>query len=298
MSSNLPPVTIAIPFYNAEQTLIDAVRSVFAQTHQAWELILLNDGSTDRSLELAKLVQDPRVRVYSDGKNKRLAARLNQITRMATHSYIARMDADDLMAPERIERLLRILHDSSTYDLASCATYSIGARGELNGWRGWEVTEYTFHGLLTKTQRFLHAGLVARKNWYERNSYDESLQVGQDTELWLRASKGGDFRAVSVAEPLYMYREEGNVTKHKLLAAYRMERNRIAPLIDSGLSRSLFNAKSLAKSAMVRVMSRAGLLGHLLERRNSDVVDNVLLKRYQTACERIASTRIPGIEDE
>ena len=66
MTSSLPPVSIGLPFFNAERFLIDAVKSVFAQTHQDWELILMDDGSTDRSLEIAKSIRDPRVRVYSD----------------------------------------------------------------------------------------------------------------------------------------------------------------------------------------------------------------------------------------
>lgn len=53
-------VTICIPFYNAQSTLLDAVRSVFAQTHKSWELILIDDGSTDHSLELAQSINDPR----------------------------------------------------------------------------------------------------------------------------------------------------------------------------------------------------------------------------------------------
>jgi len=62
-------ITIGMPFYNAEKYLADAIRSVFAQTYQDWELILMDDGSTDQSLEIAKSVDDPRVRVFSDGKN-------------------------------------------------------------------------------------------------------------------------------------------------------------------------------------------------------------------------------------
>src|SRR5512136_1054483 len=78
-----PRVTVGIPFYNAGQTLADAVRSVFAQTLTDWELILLDDGSTDRGLEFARSIDDPRVRVVSDGRNLRLAARLNQIAEFA-----------------------------------------------------------------------------------------------------------------------------------------------------------------------------------------------------------------------
>ena len=89
-------ITIGIPFYNAEAYLADAIRSVFAQTYEDWELILIDDGSTDNSLAIARSVDDPRVRVYSDGKNKKLASRLNELTQLATYEFIARMDADDV----------------------------------------------------------------------------------------------------------------------------------------------------------------------------------------------------------
>ena len=78
-------ITIAIPFYNAEEYLPDAIRSVFAQTFQDWELLLIDDGSTDASLAIANSVDDERVRVISDGKNKKLAARLNEVTQWAKY---------------------------------------------------------------------------------------------------------------------------------------------------------------------------------------------------------------------
>src|SRR5213082_2006357 len=72
-------VTIGIPFLNARRYLEDAVRSVFAQTHGDWELLLIDDGSTDGSVAVVRHLDDPRVRVLSDGSNRGLSARLNQI---------------------------------------------------------------------------------------------------------------------------------------------------------------------------------------------------------------------------
>ena len=92
-----PLLTVGIPFHNNEKTLLDAIRSIFSQTFQDWELILVDDGSTDDSLKLALSVEDPRVRVLpSDDQNRLLAARLNEITQAARGEFIARMDADDL----------------------------------------------------------------------------------------------------------------------------------------------------------------------------------------------------------
>lgn len=219
------PVTIAIPFYNADKYLADAIRSVFAQTYQNWELILIDDGSTDKSLEIAKSIKDPRVRVLSDGKNKKLAARLNEITQLAQYDYIARMDADDLMHPRRIEIQMEILEKNPELDLVSTGVYSMYNNNELIGIRGNDVDFYDFKSLVLKKKNFVHAALIAKKTWYQRNKYDESLPFAQDRDLWLRASLKNDFRALSIKSPLYFYREEGNVTKRKLLKAYSLERN-------------------------------------------------------------------------
>ncbi|MEK5752755.1 glycosyltransferase family 2 protein, partial [Acinetobacter variabilis] len=72
-------ISIGIPFFNAEKYLEDAIKSVLAQTFQNWELILVDDGSIDRSLEIARSFNDPRIRIIADGHNRRLAYRLNQI---------------------------------------------------------------------------------------------------------------------------------------------------------------------------------------------------------------------------
>nr|WP_314100411.1 glycosyltransferase family 2 protein [Acinetobacter lwoffii] len=289
-------VTIAIPFYNAEETILDAVRSVFAQTHQNWELLLIDDGSSDKSLELVQAINDPRVSVYSDGKNLKLAARLNQIIDLAKYDYIARMDADDLMSPDRIEKLIDILI-SENYDLVSCGTYSIKMNNSYNGYRGNSEEKYNFNGILNKSQKFLHAGLIARKSWYQRNRYNEKISVGQDTHLWLRASKALDFNAKSISDPLYMYREEGNVTSEKLIKAYQVERNFYAPMIDNTLLKYKYISKSWVKTLIVKAMSIFGSLDYLLNRRNKSNIDENLMEYFNTSVQKIHSVKIPGIDD-
>lgn len=291
-------VTICIPFYNAEHTLLDAVRSVFAQTHESWELILIDDGSTDSSLKIAKSIKDSRVKVYSDGKNCKLAGRLNQLVSIAKYDFIARMDADDMMAPDRIETLLGILCMNEDYDLISCGTYSIKNDSSFNGYRGTDEKNYSFEGLLNKSQGFLHAGLIARKSWYERNRYNESLSIGQDSDLWLRAAKAGDFRAISIKEPLYMYREESNVTPKKLLKAYKLERNNHASMINSQPERLKYITKSLLKTGVVKVMNVTGTLDYLLHRRNRKSSSKQDIDLFNNLLEQIYLTKIPGADHE
>lgn len=290
-------VTIAIPFYNAEETILDAVRSVFAQTHENWELLLIDDGSKDKSLELVQQIKDPRVSVYSDGKNLKLAARLNQIVDLAKYDYIARMDADDLMSPDRIEKLINILINEN-YDLVSCGTYSIKMNNSYNGYRGNDEEKYSFEGILNKSQKFLHAGLIARKGWYQRNRYNEQIPVGQDTHLWLSASKALDFNAKSISDPLYMYREEGNVTAKKLIKAYQVERDFYAPMIDNTLFKYKYITKSWLKTLIVKTMSIFGCLDYLLNRRNKSKIDENLIEYFNASLKKINSVKIPGVDNE
>lgn len=287
-------VTIAIPFYNAEDFLPDAIRSVFAQTHKEWELLLIDDGSTDGSLEIARSVNDPRVRVIVDGNNKKLAARLNEVTDLAKYDYIARMDADDLMSPERIARQLRILENNKEIDVISTGVFSVLNDLSLIGSRGQNQNNITFEDLLHKKAGIVHAAVIARKSWYNRNKYDESLSVAQDLDLWLRSSSANDLNVMTIAEPLYVYREEGNVTSNKILRAYTNERRMVLKYATKGRFKLL--AVLRAKSAAVKLISAFGLMGWLLKRRGSLAIEQQVETEYWKVITTIRNTFVPGLK--
>ena len=123
-SSTTPVLTVGLPFYNAQTTLERAIRSVFCQTFADWELILINDGSTDESASIARTVQaDPRVTFIDNATNERLPRRLNQIAELARGEYLARMDADDLMHPARLRRQLEVLQSRPDVDVVGTAMF-------------------------------------------------------------------------------------------------------------------------------------------------------------------------------
>lgn len=136
------PITIGIPFYNAERYLADAIRSIFAQTYQDWELILVDDGSTDASLEIARSVKDKRVRVISDGTNKKLPARLNQIVGEAKYELIARMDSDDMASPRRFDKQLPCFDDLDI-QIVSTGIGLFSDNGNLLGMQGCKKRQLT-----------------------------------------------------------------------------------------------------------------------------------------------------------
>ena len=294
------PITIGIPFYNAEKYFADAIRSVFAQTYQEWDLILIDDGSTDRSLEIARAVNDPRVRVISDGLNKRLPYRLNQIAREAKYDVVGRMDADDLISPTRFEMELEVLNRHPEVDLVTTGICSITNDNRPIGTRcGSPGESITGRNLLFGTNGIVHAAIVARRAWFLRNPYDPSAIRMEDYELWLRAYSKNDFRIHVLGEPLYYYREEENVTAKRILTAYAGQRElykKYGPLWLRRHEVSLVVAKSHCKSLAVRIFSALNRMDILLKRRNKEIEDKESMNFFVDEIDRVLKTKVPGLD--
>lgn len=204
-------VTIAIPVYNADKYLRDAIQSVVNQTYKDWILYLINDGSTDSSLkimqEFASL--DSRIKVINDGCNKGLIARLNQSIVLANSKYYARMDADDIMYLTRIEEQVRFLEKHSGIDLVGSSIMTIDDENNIVG-SGY----YT--GLV---HSFVHPSVMGRTKWFKNNLYAQWPMRAEDKELWLRTSSKSNFYAIG--RPLLFYREFGIPTFKKYYATQK-----------------------------------------------------------------------------
>tara|TARA_R100000935_G_scaffold4427_1_gene10474 strand:+ start:24177 stop:25067 length:891 start_codon:yes stop_codon:yes gene_type:complete len=279
-------VTIGIPFYNAEKYLEGAICSVLAQTHRSWELILIDDGSTDESLEIAKSYEqkDSRIRVLSDGENKKLASRLNQIIREAKYEFIARMDGDDLIPNDRIEKQLNFLLEHPEYDLVSSSLISISNNNELIGLRTYPHKNLTKSDVLLCKSNIVHASIIAKSSWYRRNIYNEATVVAQDYELWLNAIIKDDLNIGFIADYLYYYREEGNVKKNKMLRAYNIQIEAIK-INYKGILTKKDCIKSIVKlqvkKAVVRSFSSLGLMSVIRKNRNKETTPEKVITEYQ-----------------
>ncbi|KND19543.1 hypothetical protein AFK20_10745 [Enhydrobacter aerosaccus] len=197
-------ISVGIPFFNAEQFLSKAIESVISQSYDNWELLLLDDGSNDGSLEIAKRFEqhDNRVKVFSDGKNKGLGARLNELAILSNGEYIARMDADDIMHPKRLETQLQILKDNPSIDVLGTNAYVIDENNLVFGMR------YRENSGMTKVEHFIHPTIMAKKQWFVDNPYDEKAIRIEDAELWYRTKLISNFMMTN--EPLLFYREFGS----------------------------------------------------------------------------------------
>jgi glycosyltransferase involved in cell wall biosynthesis len=288
-------VTIGIPFFNAKRHLTNAVRSVFAQTYTDWELILMDDGSDDGSTEIAARIDHPRVRFVTDGVNRGLCARLNQLTALARGSYLARMDADDLMHPRRIERQQRFLDDNPDIDVIDTATYTIdddltplGIRGDLPLDSRPETV--LCRGLL------IHPTVMGRTAWFRSHAYDPAFVRAEDRELWSRTCMTTRFGRLR--EPLFFYREGSSghlrnylrteATVRKILLSYG------PPLVGSHHTRLLV-LRSYLKALTYSVATRFNLQGRLIAGRNRPL-DAATVKLAETILADIAGTPVPGLE--
>ncbi len=216
-------ITVGIPIYNAELYLEDAIKSVLAQSFKEFELILIDDGSSDSSLDIAKSFKDQRIKVISDGENKKLPYRLNQIIHLAKYDYIARMDADDLMDVDRLEIQFEYLKRNSDIDLVTTGMYSIGKCNEILGKRIPKNEMMSASQILGGVTNLLHASMLAKKEWCLRNLYQVDNALAEDYELWLSAAIKNDLKYHVLQEPLYYYREIENVKKVKMIKGYNTQ---------------------------------------------------------------------------
>lgn len=266
--SNRASVTIGIPFLNARRYLAAAVRSVFAQTHDDWELLLIDDGSTDGSVDVVRHLDDSRVRVLSDGSHRGLCARLNQIALIAQGAYLARMDADDLMHPERIERQLRSLRANPGIDLIDTATVTVDDELTPMGIRGDRPLDSSPEAVL-RNGLLIHPTVMGRAEWFRGNPYDPVYVRAEDRELWTRTCVTTRF--TRLCEPLFFYRESlaGNVRNY--LRSERTVRDilrRYGPALIGTRRTRLLVMRSRLKSMTYLMGTKLGVQGRLINRRN------------------------------
>jgi len=159
------------------------------------------------------------------------------------------------------------------------------------GSRGYDKSSISFNDVLFKRATPLHASIIGRKSWFERNKYDESLKIAQDYDLWLRSSKANDFNCRIMSDRLYYYREENNATPKKVLAAYKNERVMFRKYAGSQYFKLWF--KSMMKSLMVSTLSLLNMESILLKRRSSKEIDQKEREEYYNQIQIIESIELP-----
>jgi glycosyltransferase involved in cell wall biosynthesis len=288
-------VTIGIPFLNARRYLEDAVRSVFAQTHGDWELLLIDDGSTDGSVAVVRHLDDPRVRVLSDGSNRGLCARLNQIASLAQGTYLARMDADDLMHPERIERQLKFLRANPKVDVIDTAIFTVDDELTPLGIRGDRPLDSRPEAVL-RNGLLIHPAVMGRAEWFRSNPYDPVYVRAEDRELWSRTWATTKF--ARLCEPLFFYREGLTGNLRNYLRTERTVRDilrRYGPPLVGGRQTRVLVMRSRLKSIAYLIGTKVGLQGRLIRKRNRPL-NAAEIREGRRILSAIRNTPVAGLD--
>lgn len=277
---NNPLISVGIPFYNNEDYLAYAIQSVICQSYENWELILIDDGSNDNSLQIAKnfALKDKRIKVIYDGENKKLPYRLNQLINESIGEYIARMDADDIMHPDRLLTQLMYLENNQSIDIVSSGLISIDANNNVCGFRS--TSQIVTNLSLDKGFPIVHPTVMARKDWYLRNLYNEYYARSQDYELWCRTYANNDLKIAILPDLLLFYREFGNIDLAKLIQSYN---NGYKIRQNFGINIGVkYFLKMKVKCLFVQVLSIFNLEQYLAKKRNRSFSSFSEKKKYQS----------------
>ena len=192
-----------MPVYNGERYLPEALDSILAQTYTNFEFIIIDDGSTDGSLNVLQQYQkrDARIRLISR-ENRNLATTLNDIIDLAQGKWIARMDQDDIALPERFERQLQWLEQTDA-DICGSWVRRFGTSDKRVV--RLRQTDDAIKMELLFCSPLAHPSVMMKTERLKQLRYDKAWETAEDYDLWERAAEAG-WKMANVPEVLLMYR--------------------------------------------------------------------------------------------
>lgn len=224
-----PLISIVIPTYNAAKTIERTLKSVLAQTYSNFEVLIINDGSKDETLEIISRIQDPRIQVFSY-VNKGLSASRNRGITRANGKYITLLDADDMWTADKLEAQLNALQKNPKAALAYSWTDYIDEQDQLLHRGCYVKANGNIYSKLL-IANFLESGsnpLICKWALDEVGEFDCSLSNGADWDMWLRLAARYPFVCVAAPQVLYRVSEKSvsaNVQGMEKCCLQIMERN-------------------------------------------------------------------------
>ncbi|MDP2852235.1 MAG: glycosyltransferase [Gallionella sp.] len=236
---HIPLVSVLLPAYNCEAYVLEAVSSMLSQSFSDFELLVIDDGSTDSTRKLLEAVHDARLRLVSNERNIGLIGTLNRGLALAVGRYIARMDADDISAPERLEKQVQYLEANPDIHVLGSMVNLIDEQGNVFGaFAGYPKNADEIHRYLLRECCLIHPSVMFRKDTVlAADGYSTSARHAEDYDLWLRLSD---------------HHKIANLPDK--LVSYRMHRNQVS-------IRNLTTQHHVAQSCRIAALKRRSTLG-------------------------------------
>lgn len=216
MSSKKPQISVVMPAYNAERYIARAIESVLNQTFRNFELIIINDVSSDKTPSIIKEYQekDSRVRMINNRKKGLIAGSLNKGIKLARADVIARMDADDVCYPRRLEVQYKLLMKKPEVAVVGANMRIVDEKGKIISKREYPKKSKELKRLMFRYSPFAHPVVMYRKSVFkEFGGYVENIFPCEDIDLWFKI--GSKYQFASVSKPLLKYTLYSTSSSHK-----------------------------------------------------------------------------------
>jgi glycosyltransferase involved in cell wall biosynthesis len=262
-----PAISVAMSAYNSQDTVGRAIRSLLCQTFTDFELIIIDDGSTDDTVREILKFTDPRIRFFQGHSRKGLATRLNEAISLARGSIIARMDADDFSYPERFERQFAFLNAHNSVDLVGATGIAFRSSGKAIG--AFRIA--TGHDDICRRPDLgftvPHPTWMGRAAWFRKFPYPETALRAQDQAILLAAHRHSRF--ANLSEPLLGYHQDVPSLRSIVLGRWNYVRA-LSRETTNGASQLEFANGALQQVARILITAPSVALGggeHLLKSR-------------------------------
>ena len=262
--SSSPKISIVMAAFNEEQDIGRALESILAQTFIDWELIVIDDGSTDGTADVVRRYaeKDSRIKLVCNESNLELSASLNKGIGLAQADLIARADADDINLPERLSIQYEYMQANREIDVVGTAAYLLDEAGDKVNTGSYPLTHAELKKLPFLKNHFWHPSVMIRRRFFDTAGlYDPHYARGQDKELWLRGLSVGCCYA-NLPEPLIEYSTKGfvmswrSILKHalsllRMAKELKIERGYVQALVliahTAAIKLKIYNPRSLRK---------------------------------------------------
>ena len=201
---NTPLVSVLMPAYNSELYIAEAIQSILNQTYQNIELIIFDDGSSDKTRQVIEGFTDRRIIKILSDQNYGVVRARNEMIDRASGKYIALMDADDIAVPARLDKQVGIL-EAGEYDLCGSAQWVLDeGTGQIKKSKD-KFSDADLRALLSVYCGLCNSAMTGKAEIFKRFKYDTSILTSEDYYLWVQMAAAG-FRFLNLSERLITYR--------------------------------------------------------------------------------------------
>lgn len=206
-----PTVSVVLPVYNGERYLAASIESILRQTLEEFELLVVDDGSVDRSAVIAHSFGDPRIR-YLGRPQRGIVAALNDGFALARGEFIARMDADDVAYPVRLRTQVDWLRRHPDVGLLGTACHAVDENNQWIGWWRWPETDLEIRWFSLLGCPFAHPTMMIRRQCLDTHglAYRDTYPAVEDYDLWRRVLERT--QGANLSQALLRYRVHGSST--------------------------------------------------------------------------------------